>query len=196
MRVILKEEVEGLGFAGDVVEVKPGYGRNYLLPRGLAVKATSGELQGVAQQRSFEERREAVRKSQFEELADALSGKTIVIYKRAGSGSKLYGSVTTQDIAAAMEEQLGLEVERRRLSTGQPIKVLGEHDVTVSLAKEVEARFTIEVRREGAEEEAEAAAAEEAQAEPEPEEAEGEPAPDAPAEADLAEEELPQPATQ
>lgn len=178
MKVILKEEVEGLGFPGDIVEVRPGYGRNYLLPRGLAVEATPSAQRQLAQQKLLTARREALERGSFEALAARLNNQRIVIYKRAGSGSKLYGSVTTHDIAAAIQEQLDLQIERRRLSTGRPIKVLGEHEVTVELARDVQARFIIEVRREGAEEEAPA----EAEAEAEAREAEPEPAPEAPTE--------------
>jgi len=178
MKVILKEEVEGLGFAGDVVEVKPGYGRNYLVPRGLAIPATPAALKQLEQQRAIAARREERLREHFQRLAENLEGKKIVVYKRAGSGSKLYGSVTTQDIAAAIKDQLGLEIERRRLSTGQPIKVLGEHEVVVELARGVQARFVIEVRREGEEEKVAAEEAEQASAQP----AEEQPAQEEPAE--------------
>lgn len=149
MRVILKREVDRLGFPGDVVDVKDGYGRNYLLPRGLAVPATHGALRARQRVVEAEERREHRERDRLAKLASDLDGKTVVIEKKAGSGHKLYGSVTLHDIHQAIAEQLGLDVERKRLVLTEAIKTLGEHQRTFRIASGISAVLNINVCREG-----------------------------------------------
>jgi large subunit ribosomal protein L9 len=166
MQVILKQEVDRLGFPGDVVDVKDGYARNYLLPRGYAVKATAGALRARSRDQQVRDKKETAQKKQFEDVAAALDGQVLVVPKRAGGAGKLYGSVTVHDIEAAIQKKLGIEVERRRLVLSESIKMLGEHSRTFRIAAGVDATLTVKVVREGEEEEAE-------EEEPEPE-AEGE----------------------
>lgn len=160
MRVVLREEIEGLGYPGDCVRVRDGYGRNYLLPRGLAVLATPGVLRAVEQAKEQRRRVESRARDQFEKLAATLAGKTVRVEKRAGSGMKLYGSVTTADIAEALRAQYGLDIERRRLELESQIKTVGTHEVTARVSADVHAKFLIEVVREGGEPVVEAAATE------------------------------------
>ncbi|HOS93761.1 MAG TPA: 50S ribosomal protein L9 [Armatimonadota bacterium] len=179
MRVVLREEIEGLGYPGDCVRVRDGYGRNYLIPRGLAVLATPGALRAVEQAKEQRRRVESRARDQFEKLAATLAGKTVRVEKRAGSGMKLYGSVTTADIAEALKAQYGLDIERRRLELESQIKTVGTHEVTARVSADVHAKFLIEVVREGGEPVAEEAAA--ATEAPEVVEAPEAPAADAPA---------------
>jgi len=160
MQVILREEVDRLGFPGDVVKVRNGYARNFLLPRGYAVVATPGAMTAHRKQIEARERREETERAAFEELARSLNGKKITLTKRAGSKMKLYGSVTVREVQDAIKEQLGVEIERRRLAYDETIKTLGEHERTVRIARDITATFVVEVLREGTEEEeAEAPAA-------------------------------------
>lgn len=145
MKVILRATVKGLGDSGAVVEVAPGYARNYLLPRRLAEEASETALREVRAGRE----REAARVSR--ELADAraaaerLDGRTVTVTAKAGESGRLFGSVTGQDLAAAVERQLGVRIDRRRIDLADPIKALGGHDVTVKLHPDVLARFTVQV---------------------------------------------------
>jgi large subunit ribosomal protein L9 len=141
MEVILREDVPHLGNIGDVVKVKPGYARNYLLPRGLATIADKRNLRALEHERRIVEdkRRRAV--SAAEALSQKLAAARIVITARAGEEGKLFGSVTNIDIERALADQ-GLPVERRRIRLDEPIKTLGDHAVPISLA----AGVTCEVR--------------------------------------------------
>jgi len=160
MQVILKQEISRLGFPGDVVEVKNGYARNYLLPRGFAEIATKGAMAARRRVLAVEERREESERAKWEAVAAGLNGKAVVIHKRAGTGQKLYGSVTAADIEAAVSEQLGMEVERRRLVLTEAIKTVGAHERAFRIASGIEATLTINVRREGEEEPVEEPASE------------------------------------
>ena len=146
MKVILLEDIPNLGHAGDVVEVKPGYGRNYLLPRGMAQALTKKalaeveELKRVAVQRAERELREA------REMAQRLEGYVVRLSgKVGGRGAKLYGSVTTQTLAGALGEYLGREIDKRRITLPEPIKTLGLHSYIVRLHPEVEVEGRVEV---------------------------------------------------
>lgn len=158
MKIILRQEVNRLGFPGDVVTVRDGYARNYLIPMGFAEPVTKGALLDLERRKQLEERRELAKRTEFEAVANALRDKTITIAKRAGSSDKLYGSVTVHDLQEAIKEQLGVEVERKRLVLEEAIKTLGAHQRTIKLASGIEATLTIVVKREGAEEEPEAVA--------------------------------------
>ena len=159
MKVVLREEIAGLGYPGACVRVRDGFGRNYLIPRGLAVLATPGALRAVEQANQQRRRVESRARDQFEGLAATLTGKTVRVEKRAGSGMKLYGSVTTADIADALKAQYGLDIERRRLELESQIKTVGTHEVTARVSADVHAKFLIEVVREGGEPVVEEAAA-------------------------------------
>jgi large subunit ribosomal protein L9 len=147
MEVILREEVANLGTVGDVVKVKPGFARNYLLPRGLAVVADRRNM-GVLehQKRLAGDKRERDRRH-AETAAQKLSSVRVVIKARAGEEGKLFGSVTNLDIEKALSDQ-GVSVERRRIRLEEPIKSIGEHVVPIHLGVGVDARVTVVVEAE------------------------------------------------
>jgi len=160
MEVILTDEVESLGYSGDIVRVRDGYARNYLFPRGLAVLATRGAREDAARIKANREGRLVKRRAEFEALASQIASKSVRIEKAAGSGTKLYGSVTATDIAQALAAQHGLEVDRKHLVLAAPVKTLGQHHVALRLTHEVQVEITIEVARQGGELVAEGAAEE------------------------------------
>lgn len=144
MKVILRADVDGVGKKGDVVEVADGHGRNRLIPQGLALKATPGaERQAEAMRRS-RELSDAAARSEAEEMATRLVGMTITISARAGEGGKLFGSVTTSDIATAVHEQAKVVIDRRSLDA-EPIKELGTHMVTAKVHADVQFPITVDV---------------------------------------------------
>jgi len=147
MEVILREEVPHLGAVGDVVKVKPGYARNYLLPRGLAAVADRRNV-GVLehQKRMLAEKRERDRKT-TEGVAQRLSNLRVIIKARSGEEGKLFGSVTNLDIERELNT-MGFPVERRRIRLADPIKALGEHTVPINLGNSVEAQLTVVVEAE------------------------------------------------
>jgi large subunit ribosomal protein L9 len=147
MEVILREDVPNLGTIGDIVKVKPGYARNYLLPRQLAVVADRGSVRALEhQKRVVGAKRERERK-QAETVAQRLTSLRLIIKARAGEEGKLFGSVTNQDVEKALAEQ-GFSVERRRIRLEDPIKSIGEHTVPVHLSTGVDAHVTVIVEAE------------------------------------------------
>jgi large subunit ribosomal protein L9 len=158
MEVILKEDVPNLGLRGEVVKVADGYGRNYLLPRKMAMQATAANKAVIEQMKAAAERRSASEKAQAEELATRLDPVAISFTRRAGEAGHLFGSVTSADIAGELATQ-GYEIDRRKIQLGEPLKSLGEFKVAIRLHREVTARVTVKVLAE-VEEGAEAAAAE------------------------------------
>jgi large subunit ribosomal protein L9 len=147
MEVILREDVPNLGTVGDIVKVKPGYARNYLLPRQLAVIADRGSVRVLEhQKRVVASKRDRDRK-QAETLAQRLTSMRVTVKARAGEEGKLFGSVTNQDIEKALEEQ-GFTVERRRIRLDEPIKAVGEHVVPIHLSTGVNAHVTVIVEAE------------------------------------------------
>jgi large subunit ribosomal protein L9 len=144
MRLILTQEVTGLGSPGDVVEVKDGYGRNYLVPRGYAMKATKGAEKEVAALRRARETRDIRDLDQARSIASQLASLPVRLPVRAGQGGRLFGSVTPADIAEAVVAAGGPQLDRRRLEL-DPIKTVGSHRVSVRLHPEVEATMTVEV---------------------------------------------------
>lgn len=144
MEVILREDVQNLGTVGDIVKVKPGFARNYLLPRGLAVIADHRNVHVLEhQKRVVADKREHDRR-QAQTAAQALSSIRVTIKARAGEEGKLFGSVTNLDIEKALSEQ-GVSVERRRIRLDEPIKSIGEHIVPVHLGVGVDAQVTVVV---------------------------------------------------
>lgn len=161
MKIILTKEVLGLGDPGEVVEVRNGYGRNYLVPQGMAITATKKNVVAVEAARKrilLLQEREAAR---VQGEADKLKGVTVIIASKAGEGGKLYGSVTNMDIARAMADA-GLEVDRRRVLLEQPIKRLGTYPIKVKLHPQVTVEVTVVVEAQAAEDAAAAAPAEDA----------------------------------
>lgn len=148
MEVILREDVPNLGTVGDVVKVRPGYARNYLLPRGLAVLADRRNIRVLEhQKRLVADKRERDRR-QAQTTAQRLSAVRLVIKARAGEEGKLFGSVTNLDVERALAEQ-GFDVERRRIRLEEPIKSIGEHVVPIHLGVGVDAQITVVVEAEG-----------------------------------------------
>ncbi|MFI9204192.1 50S ribosomal protein L9 [Streptomyces sp. NPDC053048] len=145
MKIILTHEVSGLGTAGDVVDVKDGYARNYLVPRGFAIRWTKGGEQDVAQIRRARKIREIATIEQANEVKGQLEGVKVRLATRAGEAGRLFGSVTPADIAAAIKASGGPEVDKRRVEVGTPIKTLGAHQVSVRLHADVVAKLGIEV---------------------------------------------------
>ncbi len=152
MKVILKEDVERLGRKGDIVTVKDGYARNYLIPRGLALPVTRGNLRMIEEEkrRLLRQREKEARTAQ--ELAEKLSQLELEIYKKAGENDVLYGSVTTQDLAEALREK-GFEVDKKDIMLEEPIKRLGVHYFEVRVHHDVKARVRVVVKKEEEQEE-------------------------------------------
>jgi large subunit ribosomal protein L9 len=144
MEVILREDVPHLGTIGDIVKVKPGYARNYLLPRGLATVADKRNLKALEHERRLVEEKRKRALSAAEAFAKQLTAARVVITARAGEEGKLFGSVTNIDIERALADQ-GLTVERRRIRLDEPIKTLGDHTVAIALAAGVSGEVTVTV---------------------------------------------------
>ena len=145
MKLLLRSDVAGLGLKGDVVEVADGYGRNYLVPRGMAILASAGvERQASAMRRSRKVRDTADR-SAAEDIARVLVPAVITVSARAGAEGKLFGSVTTSEVADAVREQLGIELDRRLLHVDEPIRELGSNGVQARLHTDVQFQISIEV---------------------------------------------------
>ena len=145
MKVILRTDVNELGKRGDVLDVSDGYARNYLVPKGLAMKATSGATGQAASMRRARDLRDAQDRSAAETLATTLVPKVITVSARAGAEGRLFGSVTASDIAGAIEEQTGVQIDRRKLVLPEPVKSLGTHVVPAKLHADVEFPITVEV---------------------------------------------------
>ncbi|MGV9312974.1 50S ribosomal protein L9 [Streptomyces sp. NPDC003691] len=145
MKIILTQEVSGLGAAGDVVEVKDGYARNYLVPRGFAIRWTKGGEKDVAQIRRARKIHEIATIEQANEVKAKLEGVKVRLAVRSGDAGRLFGSVTPADIASAIKTAGGPDVDKRRVELGAPIKTLGSHQVSVRLHPEVDAKLGVEV---------------------------------------------------
>ena len=168
MKVILMKELKGKGGEGDVVEVAQGFAENYLFPQGIAIEATKGNLKQLEQRMHNIQKREATRLDNADGVKNALNEKEIVIVTKVGEEGQLFGSVTATMVAEAIQEQLGVEIDRKRVDIAKPIKTAGEHTVSVSIYREIKAEVKVNVKSEemvaaeAAAAEAEAAAAEEA----------------------------------
>ena len=144
IEVILREDIQSLGRAGEMVRVKPGYARNYLLPRGLAYEATEGNRKRIAAETRVRAARGQAEKAEAERLAGTLSAVELKLTGKAGEEGKLFGSITSQDIADALGRQ-GYTIERRRIELEHPIKSTGSHTVSVRLHPEVHAEVRVSV---------------------------------------------------
>jgi large subunit ribosomal protein L9 len=147
MEVILREDIEKLGHRGQVVKVAPGFARNFLLPKRLAVLATESNKKIVEQEREAHLRREAKLAGEARELGKLLEAVTVEIAQKAGEQDQLFGSVTSKDIAEALERQK-FSVDRRKILLDEPIKTLGDHKVTIRLHREVAVEITVRVVKE------------------------------------------------
>jgi large subunit ribosomal protein L9 len=145
VKIILKTDVDGVGNKGDIVDVADGYGRNYLVPKGLAMKATRGAETQAASMRRARDVKDAQDREAAQQVATSLVSRVVTIAARAGDEGKLFGSVTTADIVDAVQSQAGVELDRRQLHLDEPIKDLGGHQVTTRLHTEVEFPLSIEV---------------------------------------------------
>jgi len=146
MRVILTEDLKGKGKKGDLINVADGYARNYLIPRGLAVEATEDKIQDLARMKQVEARRKEKAKDRAQELASRLATVGIVLKARAGEKGRLFGSITNKDIAAALTEVIGEEIDKKKVELEEPIRALGQYTVTVHLYSGVsqEVKVTVE----------------------------------------------------
>jgi len=144
MKVILTEEIRGLGTRGDVVNVKDGYARNYLLPKNLAREATAGNMKSIEQERKKWAQLAQQEKTVAEKAAASVQGMKITVQKRVGENGQLFGSVTANEIADALEAK-GIAVDKRRIELAHSIKSVGTHDVDVRLHREVTAHVQVEV---------------------------------------------------
>ncbi len=147
MEVILREDIEKLGTRGQVVKVAPGYARNFLLPKRMAVAATEANKKIVEQERQAYLRKEAKVQGEAQELAKIMTGATVRIAQKAGENDQLFGSVTSKDIAEALAAQ-NYNIDRRRIQLEEPIRQLGEYKVTVRLHKDVPVEITVVVAKE------------------------------------------------
>jgi large subunit ribosomal protein L9 len=143
VKVMLTKDVENVGRAGDVKDVADGYGRNYLLPRKLAVPARAGVEDEARKIRDAVNRREAKDRDEAQALAEEIGNKTVVVRLRVGAEDKAFGSVTNADIASALKAQHQVEVDRHKIDLKEPIKQLGEHQVALRLHRDVEAHINL-----------------------------------------------------
>ena len=144
-KLILTHEVTGLGAPGDVVEVKDGYARNYLLPRGLATAWSKGAQKQIDQIRKARKSREIASLDDARAVRDSLQSKPVVVTVKAGASGRLFGAVSTTDIAEAIAAAGGPSVDKRKIEVGQPIKAIGEYQVQVRLHEDVAAQVDVQV---------------------------------------------------
>jgi large subunit ribosomal protein L9 len=144
MEVILREDVKSLGKAGEMVKVKPGYARNFLLPKGLAYEATDGNRKRIQAESKAREARAAEERSTAEAIASKLNAVSLTLSRKAGEGDRLFGSITAQDIADALSAQ-GHAIDKRKIDLEHPIKTVGQHSVPVRLHHEVQAELRLTV---------------------------------------------------
>ncbi len=147
MQVILKERLENLGHVGDIVTVKPGYARNYLIPQGLAYAATAGNLKRIEREKAKIEKRNAADLSAARERATVIETTSVTFSARAGEEGKLFGSITAADIAEKLAEQ-GIEIDRKQVMLDEPLKALGVFEVAIRLHAEVRPEIKVWVIKE------------------------------------------------
>jgi len=147
-RILLREDVDDLGSRGEIVRVRSGYARNYLLPRNLAVEATTGNVKGIEQERAALLKKEAKERSTAEAQSEKMRSLTLEFKRKAGEQGALYGSVTSMDLAEALKER-GYEIDRHRIHLREPLKRLGEFNVPVRLHREVSIDLQVKVVPEG-----------------------------------------------
>jgi large subunit ribosomal protein L9 len=153
MEVILKEDVAKLGSRGDVVKVAEGYGRNFLLPRKLAIEATAANRAVIEQMKAASVRRVAREKGDAETLAKQFAGVELTFTRKSGDHDQLFGSVTSADIARELESK-GVPVDRRKIQLDEPLKTVGDHQVNIKLHKDVVVPVTVHIQKEAGSEEA------------------------------------------
>jgi large subunit ribosomal protein L9 len=145
VKVVLRDDIENVGRKGDLIEVTDGFARNYLVPRGLAMKATKGVVQQADAMRRNRDARDAREREAAQALADQLTGQRIELRARAGEGGRLFGSVTAADVVEAVRAQTGVELDRRKAQLADPLKELGAVEIPVKLHTDVEVTLTVDV---------------------------------------------------
>src|SRR3954447_2910964 len=145
MKLLLRSDVDGVGKRGDIVEVADGFGRNYLVPKGFAIKATAGGAAQADSMRRSRDQKDAADRAAAEEIAKTLVPTVITVSSRASGEGKLFGSVTTHEVADAVKEQTGIDLDRRDLHLDEAIKTVGTHEVAAKLHPEVQFQITVEV---------------------------------------------------
>jgi large subunit ribosomal protein L9 len=145
VKVILRDDIDGVGKRGDICDVADGYARNLLLPKGLAIKASAGASAQAASMRRARDQRDAADRSAAQDIATKLVPTRITLTARAGVEGKLFGSITTTDIVEAVQAQTGIELDRRQVHLDEPIRHVGEHTATARLHAEVEFPISLDV---------------------------------------------------
>lgn len=145
MKVILQADVKGTGKKGQILEVADGFARNFLFPKKLAVEATTGNLQDISHKKALEDRRKAKEKEDALQLGQKISTLQIELTTKTGEGGRLFGSVTSKEIAEALKKQHGFDVDKRKLDIKEPIKALGSYEVPLKLHPEVTAKLKVVV---------------------------------------------------
>ena len=148
MIVILNKDVKGTGKAGDVVKVSDGYARNMLIPKGLATEATQGNIRHLAKQKAIAAEKKAEEKAAAKEQAEKIGNLTVTIKTKAGDGGKIFGSITSKDIAEGLKSQHGIEVDKKKIQLSSPIKQTGEMSVDIKLYSEVSAELKVKIEAE------------------------------------------------
>ena len=146
MKVILSKDVQGTGKAGEVKDVADGYARNYLIPRKLAIPATGGALKNVEQRKAAEQKKAAAEEASARALADRLTSAPVVLTAKVGDQGRLYGSITSGDIADQLSAHLGQPIDKRKIELDEPIRQLGTFDVTIRLHRTVSASVKVDVQ--------------------------------------------------
>ncbi len=149
MKVILLKDIKGTGSKDQIIEVSDGYGRNYLLPRKLAVEATSEALNSIEKSKAAAKHREDVRKDDAEQAARSLKGKNVTVKVRAGENGRLYGSITTQEIADALKAQHGVELDKRKIELDEKVTNVGQTTITVKLYAGVATKMNLIIEAAG-----------------------------------------------
>ena len=148
MKVILNKDVKGTGKAGDVVTVSDGYARNMLIPRGLATEATQSNIRHLEKQKAIAAEKKAEEKAAAQELAEKLNKASIKMKIKAGEGGRIFGSITSKDIADAINMQLGMDIDRKKVKLDAPIKQVGQTDVDMRLYQDVNAKIKVIIEAE------------------------------------------------
>ena len=145
MIVILKQDVQGTGRAGEIVKVNDGFARNMLLPKGLAIEATKGNIHSLEKQKELQQKQLAEQKAAAEKQAADFEGKKVVIKTKAGEGGRLFGSITSKDVSDAIKEQLNITIDKKKIEMAGPIKQLGVTEVTIKLFQEIKGKLKVEL---------------------------------------------------
>ncbi|HOB08307.1 MAG: 50S ribosomal protein L9 [Limnochordia bacterium] len=145
MEVILQQDVKGLGKKGDVVKVADGYGRNFLLPRGLAVPATAGNLKQVDLEKESQKQKRERELKEAQEVAARIQGQKLQIATKVGESGKLFGSITSQEIAERLKKQYKVEIDKRKIELEEPIKSVGKHQVKIRIHPQVQVEIIVQV---------------------------------------------------